>query len=137
VTFLVERLADLRRHLDHLRTIRPRVTDAARLESDLSLHNDVLFSLLVVCQSVIDVAGELAGRRGIRFQDDAGAIRALRQIEGFPPDIVEDLLDLPGFGNVVIHEYVDLDYSRVIEALDRLDSLDRFLRTVAAIESGE
>jgi uncharacterized protein YutE (UPF0331/DUF86 family) len=137
VTFLVERLADLRRHLDHLRTIRPRVTDAARLESDLSLHNDVLFSLLVVCQSVIDVAGELAGRRGIRFQDYAGAIRALRQIEGFAPDLVEDLLDLPGFRNVVIHEYVDLDYTRVIEALDRLDPLDRFLRAVAAIESGE
>jgi len=137
VTFLVERLADLRRHLDHLRTIRPRVTDAARLASDLSLHNDVLFSLLVVCQSVIDVAGELAGRRGIRFQDYAGAIRALRQIEGFPPDLIEGLLDLPGFRNVVIHEYVDLDYTRVIEALDRLDPLDRFLRAVAAIESGE
>jgi hypothetical protein len=29
VTFLVERLADLRRHLDHLRTLRPRVTSRA------------------------------------------------------------------------------------------------------------
>ncbi len=69
MTFLVERLADLRRHIDHLKEIRPRVHDAALLETDLSLHNDVLFSLLVVCQAVIDIAGELAGRQGIRFQD--------------------------------------------------------------------
>jgi hypothetical protein len=56
VTFLVERLADLRRHLEHLRAIRPRVSSAVQLETDLSLHNDVLFSLLGVCQAVIDLA---------------------------------------------------------------------------------
>ena len=135
MTYLVERLADLRRHLDHLRAIRPRVTDAAHLETDLSLHNDVLFSLLVVCQSVIDLAGEVAGRKGIRFQDYTGAIRALRQVEGIPPDLIEDLLQLPGLRNVVIHEYVDLDHTRVIEALDHLDPLERFFRAAAALEA--
>jgi len=54
VTYLVERLLELRRHLDHLRAIRPRVTGREALERDLSLHNDVLFSLLTVCQLVID-----------------------------------------------------------------------------------
>jgi uncharacterized protein YutE (UPF0331/DUF86 family) len=135
MTYLVERLADLRRHLDHLRTIRPRVTSTAQLETDLSLHNDVLFSLLVVCQAVIDIAGELAGRRGIRFQDYVGAIRALRQVEGMPSDLVEDLLPLPGFRNVLIHEYVDLDYGRVIEALDTLEPIERFLSAAAALEA--
>jgi hypothetical protein len=46
VTFLTERLADLRRHVDHLRALRSRVSDAERLRGDLSLHNDVMFSLL-------------------------------------------------------------------------------------------
>jgi hypothetical protein len=33
MTYLVERLADLRRHLDHLRQLRPRVIEALdRLE---------------------------------------------------------------------------------------------------------
>lgn len=76
MTFLVERLADLKRHLEHLRAIRPRVRNAAQLETDLSLHNDVLFSLLVICQAVIDIAGELAGRRAIRFQDYPSRSRA-------------------------------------------------------------
>ena len=40
MTYLVERLVELRRHLDHLREIRPRVTGPESLQRDLSLHND-------------------------------------------------------------------------------------------------
>ena len=46
MTFLVERLAELRRHLQHLRDLRPQVTSSAAIEASLTLHNDVLFSLL-------------------------------------------------------------------------------------------
>jgi len=44
----VERPAELRRHVDHLHAIAPRVSGRTALERDLSLHNDVLFSLLMV-----------------------------------------------------------------------------------------
>ena len=85
MTFLVERLADLRRHLDHLDSLRGRVRSPADLARDLSLHNDVLFSLLTVCQLVIDISGELAARRGDRFDDYIGAVRSLsRTTHGFP-----------------------------------------------------
>jgi hypothetical protein len=77
MTYLVERLAELRRHLDHLAALRPRVPDAQALARDLSLHNDVLFSLLSVCQLVIDIAGELSARRGDRFEDYTEAVRNL------------------------------------------------------------
>ena len=53
MTYLVERLAELRRHMDHLRDLRPRVTGRQALEQDLSLHNDVLFSLLMLAQLVM------------------------------------------------------------------------------------
>ncbi len=135
MTFLVERLADLRRHIDHLKEIRPRVHDAALLETDLSLHNDVLFSLLVVCQAVIDIAGELAGRQGIRFQDYTEAIRALRQVKGMPLELIEALLPLPGFRNVLIHAYVGRDYTRVLEALSSLEAVENFARAVAELEA--
>ena len=51
------------------------------LTRDLSLHNDVLFSLLTVCQLVIDAAGELAARRGDRFDDYVGAVEAMNRLE--------------------------------------------------------
>jgi uncharacterized protein YutE (UPF0331/DUF86 family) len=135
VTFLVERLAELRRHLEHLHTIRPQVGGWQDLERDLSLHNDVLFSLLTVCQLVIDIAGELAARRGDRFEDYTEAVRHLARDARFPPDLVEQLEPLPGFRNVVIHEYVALDLRRVVEALDRLEPVERFVRIVGSIES--
>jgi uncharacterized protein YutE (UPF0331/DUF86 family) len=131
---LVDRLAELRRHLAHLRSLRPRVSREA-LERDLSLHNDVLFSLLTVCQLVIDVAGELAARRGDRFEDYTEAVRHLARDPRFPDEVVRELERLPGFRNVLIHEYVELDLDRAVEALQRLDPVERFLDLVAAMEA--
>ena len=64
MTYLVERLAELRKHLDHLRGLEPRVEGPESLRRDLSLHNDVMFSLLTVAQLVIDISGELGARAG-------------------------------------------------------------------------
>ena len=135
MTYLVERLAELRRHLEHLRELRPRVAGAAALERDLSLHNDVLFSLLMVCQLVIDIAGELSARRGERVEDYTQAVRNLRADARFPADLVQELERLPGFRNVVVHDYVGLDLDRVVDALDRLDPIERFARIVLDIEA--
>jgi uncharacterized protein YutE (UPF0331/DUF86 family) len=131
---VVERLAELRRHLDHLRALRPRVSREALLR-DLSLHNDVLFSLFTVCQLVIDVAAELAARRGDRFEDYTEAVRTLARDARFPAELVRELERLPGFRNVVIHEYVALDLERAVEALDRLGPIEEFLAIVAEIEA--
>ena len=102
MTFLVERLADLRRHLEHLRSIRPRVNGRASLERDQSLQNDALFSLLMVAQLVIDIAGELAARRGDRFEDYTEAVRRLAGDERFSVDLVAALERVPGFRNILI-----------------------------------
>ena len=130
MTYLVERLAELRRHLDHLTAIRARVTGREALERDLSLHNDVLFSLLTVCQLVIDVAGELSARRGERYEDYTEAIRNLSRDSRFPEKLVRKLERLPGFRNVIVHEYVALDLDRVIEALDDVEPIEQFLEIV-------
>jgi uncharacterized protein YutE (UPF0331/DUF86 family) len=133
---VVERLAELHRHLEHLRALRPRVSREA-LARDLSLHNDVLFSLFTLCQLVIDIAGELAARRGDRFEDYTDAIRQLERDSRFPAGVVRELERLPGFRNVLIHEYVALDLDRAVAALDRLDPIEQFLAIVTEIEAAE
>lgn len=135
MTYLVERLVELRRHLDHLRDLRPRVTSREALDRDLSLHNDVLFSLFTVCQLVIDIAGELSARRGERFEDYTQAVRGLARDERFSAELVRELERLPGLRNVLVHEYVGLDMDRVMEALDRLDPIEHFLDVVRRIET--
>lgn len=135
MTFLVERLADLRRHVDHLDDIRSRVTGPDALRSDMSLHNDVLFSLLAVCQLVIDIAGELSARHGLAFEDYTTAVRNLDRVPGFTPALVADLARLPGFRNVLIHDYVGIDMNRVVRALDELQPVRGFISIVAGIEA--
>lgn len=135
MTHLVERLAELRLHLDHLRELRPQVPNRSALERSLSLHNDVLFSLLTVCQLVIDIAGELSARRGERFEDYTEAVRNLARDERFEADLVLALEPLPGFRNILIHDYVALDLDRVVEALDSLDPIERFYAVVHSILS--
>lgn len=100
MTFLVERLAELRRHVDHL------------------------------CQLVIDIAGELSARGGYRFEDYTTAVRNLGRMDGFSRELVEELSRLPGLRNILIHDYVGLDYDLVVGALDRLEPIEEFIDVV-------
>lgn len=131
MTYLIERLGELRLHLEHLAGLKPRVRRPSDLEANLSLHNDVLFSLLTVAQLVIEIAGELSAREGLPFEDYATAVRNLSRLEGFPTEMVDELARLPGFRNVLIHEYAELDYELVIRALEHLGPVREFVRTVA------
>lgn len=133
MTFLVERLKELRRYVDHLQRIRSRVHGPDDLAKDLSLRNDVIHSLLMVAQLVIDIAGELSARNGLEFEDYTTAVRNLSRVGHFPDELVERLALLPGFRNVIVHEYVALDLTRAVAALSDLGPLDEFIRRAAEI----
>ena len=125
MTYLSDRLAELREHLDHLEEIGPRVR-ASDLASDRSLANDVLFSLLMVAQRVIDLAGELSIRRGLRFEDYDEAVRNLAIYEEFPDALIRRLEPLPGFRNALLHHTEAFDLEAVPAILARLDAVERF-----------
>jgi uncharacterized protein YutE (UPF0331/DUF86 family) len=47
---------------------------------------------------------------------------------------LDHLRRLPGFRNVVVHDYVALDMDRVIEALDGLQPVEDFAEAVRRLE---
>ena len=49
--------------------------------------------------------------------------------------MIAELERLPGFRNVVIHEYVALDLDRAAEAVQRLEPVARFIDIVRQMES--
>lgn len=132
---VIDRLAELRMQLDHLYELRPRVTGPEILRKDLSLRNDLLHTLQVVCQAVIDIASELSARRMRRFQTYNDAVQNLAAFPEFPPNISRDLEGLPGFRNIIVHEYATLDYGRVIKVLDHLEPIEQFAEIVRQIEA--
>ena len=131
------RLAELHRHLVHLRTLRPRVTDIESLRSDLSFQNDVLFSLLAVCQSVLNIAGELSTRHGLRFEDYAESIGNLGSFSEVSDSLVSQMQFLPKLWDDLIHDPLFPDLNGVIDALDRLQPVEEFAGIVRRIEMGE
>lgn len=133
---LADKLAELTQLLGHLQTIRSRVGGTEALAGDLSLRNDLLFSLLMVSQLVIDVCSSLSVTAGLTFDDYTQAVRNVRRLHWMPDDVADALERLPGFRNVVIHEYTELDYELVVRALDRLEPIERFARLVAEQELG-
>jgi uncharacterized protein YutE (UPF0331/DUF86 family) len=131
LSYLTERLTDLRRHLDHLAELSPqgsRSLSAAALRGDLSLANDVAYSLLMVTQRTIDVAAELSTRRGLRFEDFQEAIRNLAIHEEFPDALIRKLEPLPDLRNHLI--YGQLEPERTVDFLGKLDGVERFVQAV-------
>jgi uncharacterized protein YutE (UPF0331/DUF86 family) len=89
----------------------------------------------MVCQAVIDIAGELSVRQGVPFDDYVGAVRNLRQRPEFSEVVVTALEKLPGFRNVLIHEYVGFDLDRAAQALRELETVEEFVRVASRMES--
>jgi uncharacterized protein YutE (UPF0331/DUF86 family) len=50
---------------------------------------------------------------------------------------VRRLERLPGFGNVIVHEYTGLDMDRVIAALDDLEPVEQFAEIVRRLDEAE
>jgi uncharacterized protein YutE (UPF0331/DUF86 family) len=61
---------------------------------------------------------------------DGEAVRNLSRDARFPPKLVQQLELLPGFRNVIVHEYVGLDMDRVVAAIRHLDPVERFAEIV-------
>jgi uncharacterized protein YutE (UPF0331/DUF86 family) len=89
-----------------------------------------------VSQTVINIAGELSARRGDRFEDYTEAVRNLARDSRFPAETVAALERLPGFRNVLVHDYVALDLDRAVEALSQLKPIEDFAEIVRGIEAG-
>ena len=90
----------------------------------------MLFSLLTVCQLVIDVASELSARHGLAFDDYTEAVRNLGRLDLVDDATLAALDGMPGFRNVLVHEYVTLDLERVVQATDRLQPVRTLLEAV-------
>ena len=80
------------------------------------------------------MSGELSTRQGHSFSDYTGAVRNLKQQSAFPSEVVDDLSRLPGFRDVLLHDYVELDYQIVMKALNELEPVETFLRLVAELD---
>ena len=118
----LEKLADCLNKLDPL-TEQPE-TD---FRDDPYLRDIVERNLEVSAQCVIDVANRIISLEGAPHpQDYRTAIIRLGELGVIEPEFAEKLAPLAGFRNILVHQYLDIDWSIVYTNLRGLDDLRRF-----------
>ena len=106
------------RILSHLRELSASLEDWRRyqdisieeLQLDRDKRNMVLHAMLISTQSAIDIATYIIAEKGLRKPSTyRETFEILEEQRILPEDLANDLSDLAGFRNVLVHIYWGLD----------------------------
>lgn len=86
---------------------------------------------------MIQLARDIAVRKGQTVKSNAEAVRNLALVPELPPSLVRELAELPKLRNMLIYRLLDLDFNRVIAALDHLQPVEEFEQAALRIASSE
>jgi len=112
--------------IDHLRELDEAIEDWERyqyislgeLRSNRDKRNMVLHALLVSIQAAIDIANHLIVERSLRRPSTYRESFEILSDEGIiPSELGDDLSDLAGFRNVLVHIYWRLNLEEVYGVL--------------------
>lgn len=126
--------------MEHLRELEEAIKDWERYQSisleelhrDRDKKNMVLHALLVGIQATIDIANHIIAERSSERPSTYRETFEILSDQGLiPTKLGEELADLAGFRNVMVHIYWRLDLEEVHGILQTdLDTLKRFKKVV-------
>jgi len=92
----------------------------------------VQHALYIAVQSLLDIGIHILADSGVRnISDYRDVIMKLGQIKVLPPSFTESIADMAGFRNRLIHEYEDIDPSKIHAFLkNRLWDFEDFIKYV-------
>ena len=108
-----------------------QATARAEYAQDPYLRDIVERNLEVAAQACIDISHRIIALLGtqkpISYQD---AILKMGDLSVVPVDLSRDLAPIAGFRNILVHEYVSLDWDIVYSNLQQLEDLTGFAKHV-------
>ena len=119
------RLEKLRERLAKLEPLR----DKSREDFDEKPHlKDIVErNLEVAIQCLIDMANRIISIEDAqRPKDYYEAFLILGNIRALPPDFARKITPIAGFRNVLVHDYIGLDWNLVYDHLQRLEDFYQF-----------
>jgi len=119
------RLDELSERLARLEPLR--VKSRAEFDADPYLRDIVERNLEIAAQCCIDISHRIiALEKAEKPRDYYEAVLRLGELGVLPPSFARKLSPLAGFRNILIHEYVGIDWDEVYRNLQHLDDLVRF-----------
>jgi len=99
----------------------------AEFYHDAYLRDIVERNLEIAAQCCIDIANRIVSLEGAaKPRDYYESILRLGELEVLPTDFAERLASIAGFRNILIHEYLTVNWDEVYKNLQRLDDLYKF-----------
>ncbi len=96
-------------------------------DADPYLRDVVERNLEVAAQCVIDICHRIITIENARKPVDYyEAILLMSELNVLPPEFARQLAPLAGFRNILVHEYLGIDWDHVYEKLINLDDLLAF-----------
>lgn len=100
-------------------------------DEDPYLRDIVERNLEVSAQCCIDISHRIISIEGARKPIDYyDALLRMGELGVLQADFARQLAPVAGFRNVLVHEYVAVDWHEVYDALHRLEDFERFARAV-------
>jgi uncharacterized protein YutE (UPF0331/DUF86 family) len=126
----------IERRLDKLDVCLKKL-EPFRLKKKEELFKDPYFqdiierNLQVAAQSVIDIANRIISLDDLeKPRDYYEAILILGQAGILPSDFAQKLAPIAGFRNILVHDYLEIDWDEVYSNLQHLGDLETFMQHV-------
>jgi uncharacterized protein YutE (UPF0331/DUF86 family) len=128
-TGIDRRLDELSERLARLQPLKTK----ARIEFDQDryLRDIVERNLEMAAQCCIDISHRIISLEGARKPVDYyDAILSMGELGVLPDEFARHLAPLAGFQNILVHEYLSVDWDEVYRMLHCLEDLERFAELV-------
>lgn len=131
---VAERLRLLAEYRDELLHYRAQATSFQVYQNNKMLRRAVERSLQVSVEICLDVGRRIVALEGFRYpEDNQDVFRVLTEEQVIPGNLLETLLDMARFRNLIVHDYARIDDARVYGILHkRLSDLDAFAEAMRA-----
>ena len=120
------RLERLNECLLKLEPLKTKTSD--EFSSDPYLKDIVERNLEVAAQACIDIANRIISMEQLKKPLDAyGSIEMLGKVGILPQTLADKLSPIAGFRNILVHEYLEIDWNEVLKNLQRIGDLYDFM----------
>jgi uncharacterized protein YutE (UPF0331/DUF86 family) len=128
-TGIERRLDELNERLQRLEPLKDKALP--EFYQDAYLRDIAERNLEIAAQCCIDIGNRIISLEGApKPRDYYESILRLGELNVLPADFAEQLAPLAGFRNILVHEYLAVDWDEVYRNLRRLDDLYRFAEYV-------
>jgi len=119
------RLDELNERLARLEVLKAK--SRSEFDADPYLRDIVERNLEVAAQCCLDICHRIISiEKALKPGDYHEAFLRMREFGVLPPEFARKLSPIAGFRNILVHEYLGLDWNEVYSNLQKIDDLVKF-----------